>query len=106
MARNRKHRLGQIGLLSHIDARSFGFNLRYELPMNDLIPLVSVMRTYLESHPETYPGGTKAAAIRRVGISSPGDKIVMPRTSGRLDVRESGDRQNRHSTMEQDRGLE
>ena len=56
--------------------------------MSCLSPIVSVMHTYLEAHPEAYPGGTKAASIRHVGISSPGDRVVMQRVSGKLDVRE------------------
>ena len=77
-------RLRAVKLLAHIDPESLGFSVRYSLPLADLTGFVSILRSVLTIAPEVFPGAVKAAAIRRVPISSMADVAMLSQISTKV----------------------
>lgn len=77
-------RLRAVKLLAHIDPESLGFSVRYSLPLADLTGFVSILRSVLTIAPEVFPGAVKAAAIRRVPISSMADVATLSQISTKV----------------------
>ena len=77
-------RLRAVKLLVHIDPESLGFSVRSSLPLADLTGFVSILRSVLTIAPEVFPGAVKAAAIRRVPISSMADVAMLSQSSTKV----------------------
>jgi hypothetical protein len=80
----RAARLRGVGLLAHIDPEAVGFSMRYQLPMANLAIYVSILRSILTVAPEIFPGGVRAAAVRRVPISSTADVAMLSQVSTKV----------------------